>query len=55
MAPTSKYLKEENVLDILNESDECLMSDSSDDDTDDCEDDIAAADTAVDGENSEVD
>jgi hypothetical protein len=48
MASTSKYLDEENVLDILNDSDECLISESSDDsdDSDNCEDDIAVADAA---------
>jgi hypothetical protein len=54
MQSTSKHLKEENGLDILSESDECLITDSSDDDTDDCEDDIAVSDSAVDEENSEV-
>jgi hypothetical protein len=53
MASMSKHLNEENVLDILNESDECLINDSSGD-TDDCEDDIAVPDSAVDEENSEV-
>jgi hypothetical protein len=45
MASRSKYLDEENVLDILNESDECLINDSSDDNdgSDDFEDDIAVA------------
>jgi hypothetical protein len=31
MASTSNHLNEENVLDILNKTDECLISDSSDD------------------------
>jgi hypothetical protein len=53
MASMSKHLNEENVLDILNESDEHLISDSSDDNTD-CEDDIVVADPAGDEENSEV-
>jgi hypothetical protein len=52
MASISKLLKEEIVLDILKESDKCVISDSSDDgdDGDNCEDDIAVADTAVDEE-----
>lgn len=53
MASMSKHLTEENVLDIINESDECLISDSNDD-SDDCEDDIAVADAAVDEEDSDV-
>jgi hypothetical protein len=53
MASMSKHLTEENVLDILNESDECLISDSIDD-SDNCEDDIAVADAAVDEEDSDV-
>jgi hypothetical protein len=53
MASTRKHLNEEKVLDILNESDKCLISDSSDD-TEDCEDDIAVADSVVDEENSQV-
>jgi hypothetical protein len=36
MASTSYHLSEENVLDILNVSDDCLVSGSSDDDTDGC-------------------
>jgi hypothetical protein len=48
-ASMSKQLNEENVLDILNESDMCLISDNSDD-SDDCANDIAVADE----ENSEV-
>jgi hypothetical protein len=56
MASTSKYLDEENILDILNDSDECLISESSDesDDSDNREDDIAAADAAVVEEVSDV-
>jgi hypothetical protein len=52
MASTSKYLDEENVLDILDELDECLISGSSDD-SDNCEDYVALAD-AVDEEDSDV-
>jgi hypothetical protein len=40
-------------LDFLNRSDKCLISDSSDSDTDDCEDDITVADSTVE-ENSEM-
>jgi hypothetical protein len=47
MASTSKHLTDDSVFDILNDSDECLISDSSDD-SDNCEDDIAVADAAVD-------
>jgi hypothetical protein len=49
-------LDEENVLDVLNESEECLISDSCDDsdDSDNCEDDIAVADAAVDEDDSDV-
>jgi hypothetical protein len=43
MASTGKYLNEENILGILNESDKCLISDSSGDETDDCEDDIGSS------------
>jgi hypothetical protein len=39
MASTSKHLTD-SVFDILNDSEECLISDSSDD-SDSCEDDIA--------------
>jgi hypothetical protein len=46
-------LNDENVLDLLNESDECHISNSSDD-SDDFEDDIAQADATVDEENSNV-
>jgi hypothetical protein len=53
MASTSKHLNEKNVLDILNESDERLVSDSSDD-SDNCEGDIAVADTSANEEDSEV-
>jgi hypothetical protein len=53
VASMSKHLNEENVLGIINESDECLISDSSDD-SGDCEDDIAVDDAAVDEENCEV-
>jgi hypothetical protein len=49
MASTSKHMDEENVLNILNESDECLISD----DSDNCEDDTAV-DVAVDEEDSDV-
>jgi hypothetical protein len=56
IASTIKYLDEENAWDILNESDECLISDNSDDsdDSDNCEDDIAVANAAVDEEDSNV-
>jgi hypothetical protein len=54
MASTSKYWNEDNVLGILNDSDECVLSDSSDDDHEDCDDDIAVPDPAVGEENSEV-
>jgi hypothetical protein len=52
IASTSRHLNEENVLDILNEPDEYLISDSSDviDDNEDCEDDITVADAADDEE-----
>lgn len=53
MASTSKHLNEENVLDIINESDRCHINKSSDD-SDDFEDDIAQADAAIDEENSKV-
>jgi hypothetical protein len=49
MASTSKHLNEENVLDIQNESDECLISDSSDDSHD------SAADVDEEGEVEEED
>jgi hypothetical protein len=56
MASTSKLLKEEAILDILKESDKCVISDSSDDgdDNDDCEDGIAVVDATVDAEDSQV-
>jgi hypothetical protein len=54
MASMSKHLNEENVLDILNKLDKCLISDSSDDKTDDCENDIAVVDSVVDEGNIEV-
>jgi hypothetical protein len=40
MASMSKHLNNENILDILKESDKCLISYSSND-TDDCEDNIS--------------
>jgi hypothetical protein len=46
-------LKEEIVLNILKESDECVISDSSDD-GDDCDDDSAVAHVAVNEEDSQV-
>jgi hypothetical protein len=54
MASTSKHLDKENVLNILNESDECLISDSCEESDTDCEDDNAVADAAVDEEDSDV-
>jgi hypothetical protein len=53
MASTSKLLKEQIVLDILKESDDCVISDSNDDgdNSDNCEDDTAVADAAVEEEN----
>jgi hypothetical protein len=51
MASTSRHLSDESVFDILHDSDECLISDSSEDsdtDSDNCEDDIAVADAALD-------
>jgi hypothetical protein len=49
MTSSSKHLKEEIVSDILNELDECVISDSKDDsdDSDNCEDGNAIADAAV--------
>jgi hypothetical protein len=49
----SKLLKEETLLYILKESDECVLSGSSDD-CDNCEDDITVADAAVDEVDSQV-
>jgi hypothetical protein len=53
VASTSKHLNDENVLYLLNESDECHISNSSDD-SDDFEDGIAQADAAVDEEKCNV-
>jgi hypothetical protein len=53
MTSTSTHLNEENILDILNKSDGCIISGSSDD-TDDCEGDITVAEAAVNKQNSEV-
>jgi hypothetical protein len=54
MASTSRHLDEESVLHILDESEECLISDSSDDSDSECEDDIAVADAAADEEDSDL-
>jgi hypothetical protein len=53
MTSMSKYFNKQNDLHILKESDECLISYSSDD-TEDCEDDIAIAHADVDQESSKV-
>jgi hypothetical protein len=55
MVSTNKHLSDENVLDILNDLDECLISESSDssDDSDDSEDDIAVADVVPDSDMEE--
>jgi hypothetical protein len=46
MAPTSTHLNKENIMDVVNELDEPVISDSSDD-SQDLEDDIAAPAAAV--------
>jgi hypothetical protein len=53
MAPTSNNLKEEIVFNILKESNECVISDSNVD-SDNHEDDIAAADASVDKDNCQL-
>jgi hypothetical protein len=60
MTSTSKHLTDETVFDILNDSDECLISDSNEDsddndDSDNCEDDIAVADAVDEDSQAEED
>jgi hypothetical protein len=54
MASTSRQLDDEDVMNILYESDECLVSSSSDESDSDYEDLITVVDAAVDEVDSDV-